>query len=28
MGCTGAKLTVQLLHEMKRRKAKRSIISM
>lgn len=28
MGCTGAKLTVHLLHEMKRRKAKKSIISM
>jgi acetyl-CoA acyltransferase len=28
LGCTGAKLTAQLLHEMKRRKAKRGIVSM
>jgi acetyl-CoA acyltransferase len=28
LGCTGAKLTAQLLHEMKRRNAKRGIVSM
>jgi len=28
LGCTGAKLTAQLLHELKRRKAKRGIVSM
>ena len=28
LGCTGAKLTAQLLHEMQRRKAKRGIVSM
>lgn len=28
LGCTGAKLTAQLLHEMKRRGAKRGIVSM
>jgi acetyl-CoA acyltransferase len=28
LGCTGAKLTTQLLHELKRRKAKRGIVSM
>jgi len=28
LGCTGAKLTVHLLHELKRRKAKRGIVSM
>jgi acetyl-CoA acyltransferase len=28
LGCTGAKLTAQLLYEMKRRKAKRGIVSM
>lgn len=28
LGCTGAKLTAQLLHEMKRRKAKRGVVSM
>ncbi|HOO90671.1 MAG TPA: thiolase family protein, partial [Syntrophales bacterium] len=28
LGCTGAKLTCQLLHEMKRRKLKRGIVSM
>jgi acetyl-CoA acyltransferase len=28
LGCTGAKLTAQLLHEMKRRKSKRGIVSM
>jgi len=28
LGCTGAKLTAQLLHEMKRRKAKRGIVAM
>jgi len=28
LGCTGAKLTCQLLHEMKRRKMKRGIVSM
>jgi acetyl-CoA acyltransferase len=28
LGCTGAKLTAQLLHEMKRRKVKRGIVSM
>ena len=28
LGCTGAKLTTQLLHEMKRRKLKRGIVSM
>jgi len=28
LGCTGAKLTAQLLHEMKRRKLKRGIVSM
>jgi acetyl-CoA acyltransferase len=28
LGCSGAKLTAQLLHEMKRRKAKRGIVSM
>ncbi len=28
LGCTGAKLTVQLLHELKRRKGKRGIVSM
>jgi acetyl-CoA acyltransferase len=28
LGCTGAKLTSQLLHELKRRKAKRGIVSM
>mgnify|MGYP001598538364 CR=1 FL=1 len=28
LGCTGAKLSAQLLHEMKRRKSKRGIVSM
>ena len=28
LGCTGAKLTAQLLHELKRRKGKRGIVSM
>ena len=28
LGCTGSKLTAQLLHELKRRKAKRGIVSM
>jgi len=28
LGCTGAKLTAQLLHEMKRRGNKRGIVSM
>lgn len=28
LGCTGAKLTAQLLHELKRRKVKRGIVSM
>jgi acetyl-CoA acyltransferase len=28
LGCTGAKLTAQLLHELQRRKAKRGIVSM
>ncbi|MCX7634892.1 MAG: thiolase family protein [Syntrophales bacterium] len=28
LGCTGAKLTAQLLHELKRRQAKRGIVSM
>ena len=28
LGCTGGKLTAQLLHELKRRKAKRGIVSM
>ena len=28
LGCTGAKLTAQLLHELKRRNAKRGIVSM
>ena len=28
LGCTGAKLTAQLLHELKRRKAKKGIVSM
>ena len=28
LGCTGAKLTAQLLHEMKRRGSKRGIVSM
>jgi acetyl-CoA acyltransferase len=28
LGCTGAKLTAQLLHELKRRKAKRGIVAM
>ncbi len=28
LGCTGAKLTAQILHELKRRKAKRGIVSM
>jgi acetyl-CoA acyltransferase len=28
LGCTGAKLTAQLIHELKRRKAKRGIVSM
>jgi len=28
LGCTGAKLTAQLLHELKRRKAKRGVVSM
>jgi len=28
LGCTGAKLTAQLLHELKRRRAKRGIVSM
>ena len=28
LGCTGAKLTAQMLHELKRRKAKRGIVSM
>jgi acetyl-CoA acyltransferase len=28
LGCTGTKLTAQLLHELKRRKAKRGIVSM
>jgi acetyl-CoA acyltransferase len=28
LGATGAKLTAQLLHEMKRRKAKRGIVAM
>ena len=28
LGCTGAKLTAQLMHELQRRKAKRGIVSM
>jgi acetyl-CoA acyltransferase len=28
LGCTGAKLTAQLLHEMQRRKSKKGIVSM
>jgi acetyl-CoA acyltransferase len=28
LGCTGAKLTAQLLYEMKRRKSKRGMVSM